>query len=166
MENNSWVYLRFLKDSILLELPYSKMELLCEKHKALGEKFYTFEKHILLQNNEYPLDCIINIPKALRNNTLTYQEQQQALRLQIFIKNFVLKRIQQIRVQKAKPGLKEMIVRSMKEKNKQDEKLRKLIKKRVEEASEYLAFISTPGGDTNYCRILSKMDRMFKILIY
>ena len=51
--------------------------------------------------------------------------------LSIRFKNFVMRRLDKIRKQKAKPSLKDMIMASLKEKNKQDEKVRAILKGKV-----------------------------------
>jgi len=72
MENEGKVYIRFLKQSILQMLSIDQMEELCTKHQVMAEKFYKFQKSILLSNKSFPLDYIINLPKSIRNSNLTF----------------------------------------------------------------------------------------------
>ena len=43
-------------------------------------------------------------------------------------KNFVLLRVEEIRIKKSKPGLIELILESLKKKNKKDEKRREILR--------------------------------------
>ena len=59
-----------------------------------------------------------------------------ANKMSITFKNFVLRRIDDIRIKKSKPGLKELIMNSLKQKNKKDQKIRDYLKKKVLEIYE------------------------------
>ena len=58
---------------VLQTLSFTKMEELCEKHKILGDKFFAYQKKILIENKAYPLDFIMSLPKKKQNQKLTQE---------------------------------------------------------------------------------------------
>ena len=76
----------------------------------------------------------------------------------------VLRRINEIRRLKMKPSLKDMIMLSLKEKNKKDEKLRNVLKKKIIEIYENDDKNTFEMGDLWYNRVMINVDRILKIL--
>ena len=63
-----------------------------------------------MQNRTFPLDYIMKIPKFLKKSTkLSDYELRKSLRLENIFKNIVMRRITEIREEKAKPSLKDMV---------------------------------------------------------
>ena len=59
-----------------------------------------------------------------------------AWKMELILKNVVMRRIVEIRIEKAKPGLKDMIMASLKQKYEKDEKIREKMKVKVMELYE------------------------------
>jgi len=85
------------------------------------------------------------------------------MRLSILFKNFVLLDIEQIRIKKAKPGLKELIMKSLKQKSKKDVKIREILKKQIIVSCQQSVAFIIPEGDLWYNRIVAHVDRLLKI---
>jgi hypothetical protein len=87
-----------------------------------------------------------------------------SMRLSVLFKNIVLLKVEQVRIKKSKPGLKEMIMQSLKQKNKKDEKMREILKKKVLEVYENQTATDLLEGDIWYNRVIANIDRILKIL--
>lgn len=106
----------------------------------------------------------MNLPKSLRNQELDKKKQELYLQMSIKFKNVVMRRLEEIRKEKAKPSLKDMIMESLKKKNKKDEKLREMLKKKVMEMYEHQAAQVLNDGDVWYNRIVAHLDRVQKVI--
>jgi hypothetical protein len=76
------------------------------------------------------------LPKELRNKSYDRPTQEHAWNMHNVIKNVVFRRVMEIRTQKSKPGLKDMIMESLRKKNLKDVKIRDKMKKLILEMYE------------------------------
>ena len=106
----------------------------------------------------------MNLPHEHRNQKMTKEKQQLAWKLQNIQKNIVLKRVFEIQLEKAKPGLKEAIQISLKQKAIRDAKIRKKLKKKVMELYEKEIAHNLSEEDKQFTRIVLQIDRLHKIL--
>ena len=90
-----------------------------------------YQNKIAKENKQYGLDYIMNLPSEFRSKQMSRAKQEKAWNLRILHKNVVIRRIQEIKILKAKPGLKEAIQITMAKKAEQDEKVRSKLKARV-----------------------------------
>ena len=75
-----------------------------------------------------------------------------------------MRRIQEIKLHKLKPGLKEAINITMQQKAERDTKIRSKLKKKVMEIYEREISINLNEEDKRFSRILLQVDRLHKIL--
>jgi hypothetical protein len=79
-------------------------------HKSdLEEKFLRYQNKIAKENKQYGLDYIMNLPSEFRSKQMSRVKQEKAWNMRILHKNVVIRRIGEIKLLKAKPGLKEAI---------------------------------------------------------
>jgi len=76
----------------------------------------------------YPLDYIMNMPKHLRDDSKPVKDQEDVWRLENCLKNVVIRRLTEIRAQKAKPSLRDMITEYIDKKNEKEKRARIRIK--------------------------------------
>jgi hypothetical protein len=111
----------------------------------------------------YPLDYIMNLPKHLIDKEISPDITLRAQRLENCLKNVVIRRITEIRVEKAKPSLKDMISMYMKKKGEKDERARIRIKEQVLQIYEKKTFEQFEENDPNFNKIIVHIERVLKI---
>ena len=87
-----------------------------------------------------------------------------AWKMELILKNVVMRRIVENRIEKAKPGLKDMIMASLKQKYEKDEKIREKMKVKVMELYEEQVSNKMNDKDLWYNRVIVNVDRILKIL--
>ena len=164
-EYEAQVYTRCLTKVILLELSYEKRVALTKFHEEMEKKFLKFEKQILKEKDKsYPLDYIMNLPKEMfEEGELT--EKYKGIHRENVFKNVVMRRLYEIREQKAKPKLKDLLLQQLNNKNISDFKARIEIKKKirdmcVKEASKKL----DEDVSVKFTKLVSNLERILKIL--
>ena len=117
-----------------------------------------------MDGRSIPLDYIMNLPKEIRNLKLSKDKQVQTWKLANINKNIVMRRIIEIKREKAKPGLKEAIQLTIRRKQEQDEKLRRRLKKKVMAMYEKEISQNLNVEDQQFTKIILQIDRLHKIL--
>ena len=108
MEDNAYVFLRFAKDSIVQILEIAKFYEICRKNPDMEKAFLKYQKETFSEAKTYPLDYIINNVKAKQESYYT-QQQQMKWKLINILKNVVMRRIVEIKANKAKPKFHEIV---------------------------------------------------------
>jgi len=80
----------------------------------------------------------------------------------VFFKNFVLRRVEQLRQDKKKPKLKDVILAIIKEKDKKNGKLREKLKKSVLDQHERAVQLKKYGTDPWLSRTIVYIDNLLK----
>ena len=163
MEEDGKVYYKFGRNSISFELPISVMMEILPRHKEL-KKFQSFKQKTIIQNKPFPLDYIMKLPRHLQKrkdiDTKTYAR---SLLLENVLKNLVIRRLTDIRKEKAKPSLKDLIGAYLKKKGEKDERSRIRIKEQVLQIYEQKTFEQFEENDPNFNKIIVHIERILKI---
>ena len=156
---------RCVTKTILLELPYEKMVALTKHHEDMEKKFLKFEKQVLKEKDKsYPLDYIMNIPEEFYEGSNIAERYESIQRENVF-KNVVMRRLYEIRQLKAKPKLKDLLLKQMNTKNISDLKARIEIKKKIRDmCSKNASKQFEDDVSTKFSRLVSNLERVLKIL--
>jgi len=94
---------------------------------------------------------------------LSDYEFKKTLKLENLFKNIVMRRITEIRIEKAKPSLKDMVEQYMVKKAEKDERARIRIKEQVLEIYEQKTFEQFEENDPAFNRIVTHIERVLKL---
>jgi len=132
MEDDGKVFYRFGRNSICFILPYDTfLNDILPRHQDLRKKFLRYKAKIMDSMKTFPLDYIMNLPRHLRKLEMDIGKQADAWRLENILKNVVIRRLTEIRAQKEKPSLRDMIAEYLQKKAEKDERARVRIKEQV-----------------------------------
>jgi hypothetical protein len=93
----------------------------------------------LQANSSIPLDYIMVMPYYLKQKE-PGKDHVETQRLENILKNLVMRNLQQIRIEKNKPSLKDTIAEFMRKKEEKDTRARGRIKEKVLEKYEHMSF--------------------------
>lgn len=136
MDDIAQVFLSCESNSIIYKLTLDKMTEIAKRHKEMEEKFLKFQKKLFNDPKNFPLDYIMNLLPESRNKALSKEKQERLWELMTMQKNMAMRRVIEIKREKAKPGIKQAIQISLKQKAERDEKIRKKLKKKIMEMYE------------------------------
>jgi hypothetical protein len=163
MEDDGKVYYRFGKNSICFVLSIDTLNEILPRHQALEKKFRQYKIKTISEIKPFPLDYIMNLPKHLINKQMSAEHLARCQTLENILKNVVIRRISEIRAQKAKPSLKDMISTYLKMKGEKDERARIRIKEQVLQIYEKKTFQQFEENDPNFNKIIVHIERVLKI---
>ena len=163
MEEGGQVYYRFGKNSICAILTYDTMEEVANRHKVLRKKFSEFRKNTIMEDKPYPLDYIMNLPRHLRDHSISEEVQLRAWRLENQLKNVVIRRLAELKAVKDKPSMKDWIDEYLKQRGEKEERSRVRIKDQVLQIYEAKSFQKLEENDPNFNRIIVHIERVLKI---
>ena len=95
-----YVYVRSAKNSTLLYLEPKQLDILKQAHPDFEKKYLSFQNNILKQKKSYPLDYIVDMPKeyAVMMAGRGRVKSEDALKRENIMKNFVMRRLIEIRI--------------------------------------------------------------------
>jgi hypothetical protein len=67
LETPGLVFLRFVEDSIIMEMPFPVLEKILKKHPVLDKTFNQFKLTFVKSGRNIPLDYIMELPKKIFN---------------------------------------------------------------------------------------------------
>lgn len=106
MEDLMYVNARCEGNVTLLEISKSALEEIMEKHDDFKRKMLSYQNQILKFDITYPLDYLVNVPKEFQGEKI-YSED--ALKRDNAFKNAIMRRVVEIRFEKQKPKLSDIL---------------------------------------------------------
>lgn len=106
MEDLMYVNARCQTNVALLEISKDKIEKIMENHDDFKRKMLSYQNQILKLEMTYPLDYIVNVPREFQKEKI-YSEA--ALKRDNAFKNAIMRRVIEIRLEKQKPKLSDLL---------------------------------------------------------
>jgi CRP-like cAMP-binding protein len=151
MEDLMYVNARCETNVTLLEISKSALEEIMEKHDDFKRKMLSYQNQILKFEKAYPLDYLVNVPKEFQEDKI-YSED--ALKRDNAFKNAIMRRVIEIRFEKQKPKLSDLLKMF---KGKDKEELRKKMFVLYERQEN-------DGENSKYTILMTLFDRVHKVL--
>ena len=162
MEEDGKVYYRFARNSILSKIEFDEFEKLLNRHSTLKKKFSMFKMRHTRVFKPFPLDYIISLPKHLKEPDSAKQDL--SFRLENLLKNVAMKILVDVRVQKAKPSLKDMISDYMNKQEVKKQRGRIRIKEQVLQIYEQKSMKKFVENDPMFNKLIVHIQRVIKIM--
>lgn len=106
MEDMMYVNARCQTNVALLEISKGTIERIMNSHDDFKRKMLSYQNQILKFEKTYPLDYLVAVPKEFQKDKI-YSEQ--ALKRDNAFKNAIMRRVIEIRVEKQKPKLSDLL---------------------------------------------------------
>lgn len=148
MDDLTYVNARCRDQVTLLEVSKETIEDLMSKHSDFCRKMLSYQNKILKFSKIYPLDYLVNVPKEYQKEKIYSEE---ALKRDNSFKNAIMRRVIEIREEKKKPKLSDLL-KMFEGKNLSDPKVRDQLKKKL-----YALYEETDEVKANQFSTLNKL---------
>jgi len=107
LEETASVHARAAKTSIILEISIDEINRILPDSPVFEKKFLSYQTKILNTGKQFPVDYMLKVPKInIINRELTTPERISRM---VIFKLAVMRRIQELRIQKSKPKLSDLL---------------------------------------------------------
>jgi CRP-like cAMP-binding protein len=156
MEDLMYVNARCQTNVALLEISKESIEGIMNSHDDFKRKMLSYQNQILKFEKTYPLDYLVAVPKEFQENNI-YSEV--ALKRDNAFKNAIMRRIIEIRMEKLKPKLSDLL-KMFEGKDLSNPKEKEALKKRIYDLYE----TTDDDKNSNYYILNDLFERINKVL--
>lgn len=159
MEDLMYVNARCQTNVTLLEISNAKMQEIMEKHDDVRRKMLSYQNQILKFGVSFPLDYLVNVPKEFQRDKIFSEA---ALKRDNAFKNAIMRRIIEIRLEKQKPKLSDLL-KMFEGKDLSNPKDKEALKKKL-----YALYEEGDDKDKNskYYVLMTLFERINKVLSF
>ena len=159
MEDLMYVNAKCQTNVTLFEISNAKMQEIMENHEDVKRKMLLYQNQILKFGISFPLDYLVNVPREYQGEKLFTEA---ALKRDNAFKNAIMRRVIEIRLEKQKPKLSDLL-KMFEGKDLSNPKDKLALKKKL-----YDLYEEDDGKDKNskYYVLMTLFERINKVLSY
>ena len=157
MEDLMYVNGRCQTNVSLIEISKQMIEEIMEKHEDFKRKLLSYQNQILKFEKTFPLDYLVCVPKEFQKQKIYTAD---ALKRDNAFKNAIMRRILEIRLEKQKPKLSDLL-KMFKGKDLSNPKDKEALRKKMMELYEEQDNVAKE--DVKYTKLMSSFDRICNV---
>lgn len=157
MEDLMYVNVRCATNVTVFEISKQKIESIMLKHEDFKRKMLSYQNQILKYDKTFPLDYLVCVPKEFQKEKCYSPD---ALRRDNIFKNAIMRRVLEIRIEKSKPKLSDLLKmfegKDLSNPKEKEELRKKMIALYEEQDKE----------DMKYTKLMISFDRICNVFTY